>query len=390
MTNNIMKNLKYNLILIAANVLFGMACGNKNQPEVTETSIDSTAKETIVLASTQFNNAGIVVAKPVSQNINQKIKANGKLDVPPQNLVSISAPYGGFLKSTALLQGMHVHKGEVIAQMEHPDYIQLQQDYLENKSTLTYLKNELDRQQELAKEEVNSKKTLQKAKTDFEVMQARVNGLRAKLELINIDVAKLEKGAMQKVVALTSPINGYVTKVNVNIGAFVTANTILFEIVDTEHLHAEISVFEKDIHHIKIGQKVAFTLANETQERFAKVHLIGREISEDRTVRVHCHLSKEDKDLLPGLYLTAYIDVKTSTNKTLPSNAFVDFEGKSYVFLLSKKLKDSYTFTRIEVEKLGEENGFTAFTSTQDLKNKNIVTEGAYKLLSAMQGGEEE
>ncbi len=385
-----MKNLKYNFILIAANVLFGMACGNKNQPEVTETSIDSTAKETIVLASTQFNNAGIVLAKPVSQNINQKIKANGKLDVPPQNLVSISAPYGGFLKSTSLLQGMHVHKGEVIAQMEHPDYIQLQQDYLENKSTLTYLKNELDRQQELAKEEVNSKKTLQKAKTDFEVMQARVNGLRAKLELINIDVAKLEKGAMQKVVALTSPINGYVTKVNVNIGAFVTANTILFEIVDTEHLHAEISVFEKDIHHIKIGQKVAFTLANETQERFAKVHLIGREISEDRTVRVHCHLSKEDKDLLPGMYLTAFIDVKTSTNNTLPSNAFVDFEGKSYVFLLSKKPNNSYTFTRIEVEKLGEENGFTAFTSTQDLSNKNIVTEGAYKLLSAMQGGEEE
>lgn len=385
-----MKNLKYNLILIATTVLFGVACGNKNQPEVAETTTDSTEKEIIVLSSTQFNNAGIVLAKPISQNINQKIKANGKLDVPPQNLVSISAPYGGFLKSTTLLQGMHVHKGEVIAQMEHPDYIQLQQDYLENKSTLTYLKNELDRQQELAKEEVNSKKTLQKAKTDFEVMQARVNGLRAKLELINIDVVKLEKGTMQKVVALTSPINGYVTKVNVNIGAFVTANTVLFEIVDTEHLHAEISVFEKDIHHIKIGQKVAFTLANETQERFAKVHLIGREISDDRTVRVHCHLNQEDKDLLPGMYLTAYIDVKANTNNTLPSNAFVDFEGKSYVFLLSKKLNDSYTFIRIEVEKLGEENGFTAFTSTQDLNNKDIVTEGAYKLLSAMQGGEEE
>ncbi len=385
-----MKNLKYNIILIAATVLLGVACGNKNQPEVAETTTDSTAEESVHLISTQFNNAGIVLGKAVSQNINQKIKANGKLDVPPQNLVSISAPYGGFLKSTTLLQGMHVHKGEVIAQMEHPDYIQLQQDYLENKSTLTYLKNELDRQQELAKEEVNSRKTLQKAKTDFEVMQARVNGLRAKLELINIDVVKLEKGTMQKVVALTSPINGYVTKVNVNIGAFVTANTVLFEIVDTEHLHAEISVFEKDIHHIKIGQKVAFTLANENQERFAKVHLIGREISDDRTVRVHCHLNQEDKDLLPGMYLTAYIDVKASTNNTLPSNAFVDFEGKSYVFLLSKKLNDSYTFTRIEVEKLGEENGYTAFTSTQDLSNKEIVTEGAYKLLSAMQGGEEE
>jgi cobalt-zinc-cadmium efflux system membrane fusion protein len=390
MKNYNMKNLKYYIILIATTVLFGVACGNKKNTEVAEKNIDSIAEEIIVLSSTQFNNAGIVLAKPVSQNINQKIKTNGKLDVPPQNLISISAPYGGFLKSTNLLEGMHVHKGEVIAQMEHPDYIQLQQDYLENKSTLTYLKNELDRQQELAKEEINSRKTLQKAKTDFEVMQARVNGLRAKLELINIDVGKLEKGAIQKVVALTSPINGYVTKVNVNIGAFVTANTVLFEIVDTEHLHAEISVFEKDIQHIKIGQKVAFTLANENQERFAKVHLIGREISEDRTVRVHCHLNKEDKDLLPGMYLTAYIDVKANASNTLPNNAFVDFEVKSYVFLLSKKLNDSYAFTRVEVEKFGEEKGFTAFTSTQDLSNKNIVTEGAYKLLSAMQGGEEE
>jgi len=389
MKNNYMKNLKYNIILIATTLFFIVACGSKNQTKVTDKSTDSTAEEIIVLTSTQFNNAGVALAKPVSQNINQKIKVNGKLDVPPQNLISISASYGGFLKSTNLLEGMHVHKGEVIAQMEHPDYIQLQQDYLENKSTLTYLKNELDRQQELAKEEVNSRKTLQKAKTDFEVMQARVNGLRAKLELIQIDVAKLEKGNIQKAVALTSPINGYVTKVNVNIGAFVTANTVLFEIVDTEHLHAEISVFEKDIHHIKIGQKVAFTLSNENQERFAKVHLIGREISDDRTVRVHCHLNQEDKDLLPGMYLTAFIDVKTSTNITLPNNAFVDFEGKSYVFLLSKKLNDNYTFTRIEVDKLGEEKGYTAFTSTQDLNNKDIVIEGAYKLISAMQGGEE-
>lgn len=384
-----MKNLKYNIILIATTVLFGVACGNKKHTEVAETNIDSMAEEIIVLSSTQFSNAGIVLAKSIYQNINQKIKANGKLDVPPQNLISISASYGGFLKSTNLLEGMHVHKGGVIAQMEHPDYIQLQQDYLENKSTLTYLKNELDRQQELAKEEVNSKKTLQKAKTDFEVMQARVNGLRAKLALIQIDVAKLEKGNIQKMVALTSPINGYVTKVNVNIGAFVTANTVLFEIVDTEHLHAEISVFEKDIHHIKIGQKVAFTLANENQERFAKVHLIGREISEDRTVRVHCHLIKEDKDLLPGMYLTAYIDVKASASNTLPNHAFVDFEGKSYVFLLDNKLNNNYTFTRIQVEKHGEENGFTAFKSTQDLNNKDVVAEGAYKLLSAMMGGKE-
>lgn len=381
--------MKNNFIIIFIGlVLLGSSCSNNNTVEDKEA--EAHKSDEIVLSVKQFKNAAIALGVPSTKSINQKIKANGKLDVPPQNLVSVSAPYGGFLKSTKLLQGMHVHKGEVIAQMEHPDYIQLQQDYLEGISQLSFLKSDFERQEALAKTAINSQQVFQKAKSDYEIMKARVAGIKAKLELTNINIKLLEAGQIQKTVTLTSPINGYVTKVNVNIGAFVTANTVLFEIVDTEHLHAEISVFEKDIHHIKIGQKVAFTLANETQERFAKVHLIGREISDDRTVRVHCHLNQEDKDLLPGMYLTAYIDVKASTNNTLPSNAFVDFEGKSYVFLLSKKLNDSYTFTRIEVEKLGEENGFTAFTSTQDLSNKEIVTEGAYKLLSAMQGGEEE
>lgn len=381
--------MRNNFILILLSiVLLGSSCGNNNT--VDDKEVETHQSDEVVLSVTQFKNAAIALGVPSIKSINQKIKANGKLDVPPQNLVSVSAPYGGFLKQTKLLQGMHVHKGDVIAQMEHPDYINLQQDYLESISQLVYLKSDFERQEALAKTAINSQQVFQKAKSDYEIMKARVAGIKAKLELTNINIKLLESGQIQKTVALTSPINGYVTKVNVNIGAFVMANTVLFEIVDTEHLHAEISVFEKDIHHIKIGQKVAFTLANETQERFAKVHLIGREISDDRTVRVHCHLNQEDKDLLPGMYLTAYIDVKASTNNTLPSNAFVDFEGKSYVFLLSKKLNDSYTFTRIEVEKLGEENGYTAFTSTQDLSNKEIVTEGAYKLLSAMQGGEEE
>ena len=385
MKKHFIQYLSYLLVAILA------ACGQSSTQTTDAENADSnTAALSVTLTETQVKNAGIVLGQVSTQPINQKIKASGKLDVPPQNLNSISAPYGGFLKSTNLLQGMHVHKGDIVAVMEHPDYIQLQQDYLENKSQLTYLKTELERQQELAKEEINSKKTLQKAKAEYETMHARVQGLRAKLELIKIDVNKLEQGTIQKTINLIAPINGYVTKVNTNIGAFVTANTVLFELVDTEHLHAEVSVFEKDLGTVKIGQQVAITLANETKPRLAKVYLIGKEITDDRTVRVHCHLNEEDNTLIPGMYLTAYIDVQAQGENALPDDAVVNHEGKSLVFELVENASGQFKFIPIEVTVLGTENGYTAIQASTPLIAKKLVTKGAYKVLSAMMNTPEE
>lgn len=385
MKKQFIQYLSYLLVAILA------ACGQSStQITETEKADSNVVALSVTLTETQVKNAGIVLGQVSTQPINQKIKASGKLDVPPQNLNSISAPYGGFLKSTNLLQGMHVHKGDIVAVMEHPDYIQLQQDYLENKSQLTYLKTELERQQELAKEEINSKKTLQKAKAEYETMHARVQGLRAKLELIKIDVNKLEQGTIQKTINLTAPINGYVTKVNTNIGAFVTANTVLFELVDTEHLHAEVSVFEKDLGTVKIGQQVAIILANETKTRLAKVYLIGKEITDDRTVRVHCHLNEEDNTLIPGMYLTAYIDVQAQGENALPDDAVVNHEGKSLVFELVENTSGQFKFIPIEVTVLGTENGYTAIQASTPLIAKKLVTKGAYKVLSAMMNTPEE
>jgi len=245
-----MKNLIYSFIGV---IMLTASCGSKQTETAANGELDSNNNELVTLTESQFKNVGIRLGTISTQKITAKIKANGTLDVPPQNLNSISAPYGGFLKSTSLLQGMHVHKGDVIAVMEHPDYIQLQQDYLENKSALTFAKAEYERQQTLSKEDVSSKKTLQKAKADFETLSARVQGLRAKLEMIRINLSKLDAGDIQKTIELRAPINGYVTKVHASIGAFVTANTMMFEIVDTEHLHAELTVFEKDITKIKEG-----------------------------------------------------------------------------------------------------------------------------------------
>ncbi len=378
----------YKLTIISALFILN-SCSNQ-APTESEALTEKSQQQLITLTKVQISQAGIVFGKLVPKEISHKIKVNGLLDVPPQNLMSITAPYGGNLKHTQLLQGLHVHKGDVIATMEHPDYIQLQQDYLENKSQLGFLKDEFERQKELSKEEVNSKKTFQKSKAEYETMKARVNGLKAKLELIRVDMNQLELGNIQKTIQLYAPINGYVTKVNVSIGSFVSSNTVLFEIIDTEHLHAEISVFEKDLPSIKVGQEVQFSLANETKIRHANVYLIGREINADRTVRVHCHLKEEDRNLLPGMYLTAYIEVKNIAASALPNQAIVEQNGKSYVFVLEKNTNGNTTFKQVEVEKTGSEDGYTTIQQNEALNNQTIAVKGAYKLLAALNKEEEE
>ena len=266
-------------------VLFITSCGNKAKEETAVVEEQKVDLNTVEITAEQYKTAEVQISTIEEKALSGTTKVNGMLDVPPQNLVSISTPFGGFVKSTDMLQGLKVHKGQVVAMMQNPDYVQPQQDYIDFKSQLNYLKLEYERQQELAKENVNAQKTLQRSKAEYESMCARVSGLKTKLQLMNINMSSLEKGNIQCTIPLYSPINGFVTQVNTNIGAFAAATDVLFKIANTEHLHAELTVFEKDVPKLKIGQKVRFTLANETQERMATVYLVGKEISQERTVR---------------------------------------------------------------------------------------------------------
>lgn len=346
----------------------------------------------VTLTPEQLTTAGIETASITRRTLSGTIKANGTLDVPPQQLVSIAAPMGGFLKSSDLLQGKHVNKGAIIAIMQDPSYIQLQQDYLENISQLEYLQADLERQETLAKENINAQKALQLARSNFQTTQARVKGLTAKLRLINIHPEQLKKGEIQSTIYLYAPISGYVTEVNVNVGKYVSPTDIMFEIVDTEHLHAELTVFEKDVPKLKIGQKVRFILANETTERMATVYLIGREISADRTVRIHCHLDKEDRELLPGMYLTAFVETKNRLLPALPEPAVVAYEGKQYIFIEDGKEGALHRYKAMEVKTGVAELGYVELVLPPgfDWQQTKVVTKGAYDLLSKWKNGESE
>lgn len=380
-----MKNIINKIIAIAILITAISSCGEK-PAEVTREAAKATISNEVNLTAEQAKLIGLQIGKAEMKSLSGAIKVNGMLDVPPQNLVSISAPMGGFVKSTELLQGMRITKGQTIVVMQHPDYIQLQQDFLDTKSQLEYLETEYKRQLDLSKENVNSQKTLQQAKSQYESMLAKNSGLRSKLNLIGVNADKLTSQSLQSSITVISPITGYVTAVNVNIGMYVNPTDVMFKIVDTEHLHAELIAYEKDVPKIKLGQKVRFTLANETKERTATVYLIGREIDKDRTVRIHCHLDKEDTELLPGMYLKAYVETGTQNVPALPDKAIVSFEGKDYVFVTEKDLH----FRMLEVHKGISELAYTEIELNKELTaESDIVINGAYDLLSKLKNSEE-
>lgn len=370
--------MKHNIWILAI-ISLTVAC--RQASTGTRPAQDSLSTEILTLSQEQYSATNVKLGKMSRRQMPTKLQVNGVLDVPPQNLVTISAPMGGFVKSTRLLQGMSIKKGEVIAVLEHQDYVQLQQDYLDYRSKLEFLQMEYKRQEELSRENINSQKVFQLAKSNYESASAQVEGLTAKLRMLNIDAAAIVQNGISSEIRIYSPISGFVAAVNVNVGSFVNSADVMFRIVDVRHLHAEVQVYEKDIHHVHIGQKVELHLPGEAPPRMASVFLVGKEITANRTVRVHCHLDKEDETLLPGMFISATIEIQSQQAEAVPSAAVVNFEGQQGVFVK----KGDRQFELVDVEAGNSVDGFTMVVPGRLLQpNDSIVVEGSFALLGML------
>jgi len=366
------------ILFITTTVLFLTACsGEKNTDPIAETNGNGNLA---ILTDAQLKNAGITTGKLEQKAIASILKLNGKIDVPPQNLVSISVPLGGYLKTTKLLPGMHVSKGEVIAVMEDQQYIQLQQDYLTAKASISFLENEYKRQKELNQSQSSSDKVYQKAEAEYRSQRVLVTSLAEKLQLAGISIHKISETNISRSVNIISPINGFVSKVNVNIGKYVSPTEVLFELINPTDIHLALKVFEKDLDKLFIGQKlVSFTNNQPDKKHPCDIILIGKDLSADRNTEVHCHFEDYDKTLVPGTYMNALIEVKSDTSLVLPSDAIVRFEGKQFVY----KVKGAKQYEMVEVETGESENGFTSIMlpANTDWLAAEFVIKGAYSLL---------
>ncbi len=388
------------LVVVLAVAVMVSSCATKDAPKehpTKQASQHQTAE--VTLSADQYAMAGIELGVVEIKNLSSVIKVNGMLDAPPQNVLSVSPRIGGYIRSTSLLQGLRVRKGQTLAVVEHQDVITLQQEFIETRSRLEFAEAEFHRQQALQQEHINAIKTFQQTATDYKSLQARFAALKQRLALIGINGDKLRDNDVRATYTITSPIDGYVADVNITLGRFVSPNDVLCRVINTSHIHAELFVFERDAPKLCQGQRVRLTLANETTERMAKVYLIGREITKERTVRVHAHLDKEDERLLPNTALTALIELGEQAVPAVPEGAVVSANGKEYLFILDQEHTGNHErathvrFRRIEVRSGVSAGGFTEVLLPErfDRAATTIVVKGAYSLLSAMKsddGGE--
>jgi membrane fusion protein, heavy metal efflux system len=375
-----------NLFFYIAALLLSASCSSSTEKAVeAEAPVDENA---VTLTDAQTKNAGIETGTVQAQNLNAILKVNGVVDVPPQNIVSVSFPLGGYLKNTTLLPGMHVNKGQVIGIIEDQGLVQLQQDYLMAQARLHYLQQEYDRQKELSEQQVSSAKTFQQVQADFAAQKVQVKGLAEKLRLININPGSLNENNISRSVPMYSPINGFVSKVNVNIGKFVNATDVLFELINPDDIHAALTVFEKDMPKIKVDQLVKVSFVDEPGKEYdCEVILVTRNVDANRSGIIHCHFKTRPKNLLPGMFLNATIHIEQVPSLTVPEEAVVRYGNQQYIVQVTGK--NNFQLLRVETG-IRDEGRVAVSTTATELSGMQIVTKNAYAVLGKMKNAAEE
>jgi cobalt-zinc-cadmium efflux system membrane fusion protein len=381
-----MRQIIYKITFLAA-LLLTNACGTKEaKGTASENEQTSANDDRIFVSKAQFDTGKMELGTLEEKEFHNVVKAIGMIDVPPENKAIINAIMGGFIKTTPLLIGNQVKKGQQLVTIENPEFITMQQEYMEIKQQLNYLKSEYERQKTMVEENITSQKSFLKAESEYQTAMASANGLKQQLSLLNISVSAVEKGNITSIVTLYSPISGSITKVNVARGTFVAPGAPIMEIIDNDHLHLELSVFEKDIMQVKKGQEIRFTIPEASEKVFeADVYLIGTIIENNRTVNVHGHLKNESEtNFLVGMFVESSIFTSSQLKKALPETTLVDIDGVYHALQLDEANENGYYFTRVTVKAEDNYNGFSSFLDSEKFENTQFLTKGAFKLL----GGE--
>jgi cobalt-zinc-cadmium efflux system membrane fusion protein len=379
--------MKYNSLLCLLSCFLLDACSETKNPAAINntTVVDTINSESVSLTEAQLKLANLQFGTIQLTTVHKTLRVSGHMDVPPSNIVSISIPMGGYIKNTSLIPGHFVKKGSVMATLEDPSYIQLQQDYLTAKSKLEYVEADYFRQKSLNETKATSDKIYQMAKTDFESQKYLVKSLSEKLKLIGLNPANLNENNISRTINFTAPINGYITKVNVNIGKYVNPTDVLFEIVDPSDLHLRLTVLENDATNLKIGNTVNFYANNNpTKKHIAHIAVITPNIGEESTTDVHCHLVNEHINLFPGTFVNAEVELNNAKVNAVPEEAVVKWQNKDFVFAKAS----ATNFKMIPVVTGVSSNGLIEIQAALD--NQQIVIKNAYTLLMKLKNNGDE
>ena len=361
-----------------------LSCGDKEKQAIKSGASEANTDNRIQVTQEQFDQNNMSLGQIKESEFPIMVTTSGMIDVPPENRAVVSATMGGYIKTTPLLIGDKVRKGQLLVTIENPEFVALQQEYMEVNGQLSYLKAEYERQQTMVAENISSQKSFLKAESDYKTGVAKYNGLKKQLGMLNISVEQVEKGIISSVASIYAPIAGSITSVNVSKGTFVSPATSIMEIINNDHIHLELSVFEKDIMKIKKGQLVEFRIPEASSDIYkAEVHLVGTSIDDNRTIKVHAHLEDEKvTNFLTGMFVEASIITDSSTQMSLPTDAIGVIDDQSYVLLLDETKEGNYYFAQVPVKTQGSYQNMTALEKKTTFKQgAQFLTKGAFSLI---------
>jgi len=411
-----------NLLLSVLLLVFG-ACSTpddaaREQEAAGEAAESHAAEEgheegTVRLSPAQLNAIGLKLGPLQNRNLTGTVKVTGELEVPPQSKASVSATVGGNVQEIKVIEGDGVRKGQTLALLTHPELVQMQVDLQEAASRLQYLEQEYRRQQRLYEQKVGSGRDLQEATSNYNTSKAQVEGLKSRLRILGLNTGSILSGRIYQSVPVVSPLNGYVQKVYINIGEYVSPQQQMLTVVDRSQLHADLMVFEKDVANVKVGQKVSFTVANAAgQEYTARVYNMSPAFEEDvRAVHLHADIEGSTENLIPGMYIEGRIAVDSTTALAVPEAAVVQEGEQSFIFVktgevdaeeahaaeetttgatqsTAQKAGKAWVFRQVPVVTGASDNGWVEVKLLQQLPDSaQVAYNGAYNLIAEMGKG---
>ena len=384
-----LKKLFLPLAILIFMVAFAESCQQSTKAREETKTAEVIPDDVVELRADQIKLAGVVTGSVEMRSLSGILKVNGIVNAAPQNLATICAPLSGFVKSTTLMPGNAVTKGQVLVVIENQEFVDIQQNYLEARNKLEFAEAEYKRHSELYKEDVYSKQNVQQVTSDYKSLKALVNALKQKLVLISINPDNLQEDNISRSISLVAPFSGFVEEVNVNLGKYVSPTDVMFKIVNNDKLFLELTLFEKDANKVAIGQKIRFFINNESEQHEAVITQTGQSVNADRTYKVYAGVTGICKNVLHGMYVNAIVETSGNMVTALPSDAVVSFDDKDYIFVFDKnKEEGGKPFTEykiVQVKKGVTDGGFTEIVLPDgfDLKLAKVVIKGAYTLLSA-------
>ncbi len=371
-----------NLLLVA--IIVFSSCNSNEKNKTIETGIIETTqnKDLITITENQFLSGSMKVGKITRQSFNTIVKANGMFAVPPENQSDVSTYFEGYVKNISLLPGDPVRKGQTLFTIENPAYVTIQQEFLEAKGRLNYLKSDYERQKELIDDNITSQKKLLKAESEYAITLARFQSLKKRLSLMNIDPNLLTGENIQSIISVTSPLTGYATSINATKGAFLNPSDVAVTVTNTDELHIELKIFEKDYSMVKEGHLINIKLQNHPKIYSGKVHLINKAISnQDRTIVIHGDLLNENETKLfaPGMYIEGEIVTSSQEHLALPIDAVAKIDNNFFVLE-----KENETNFRKVMVKIGATNSdFIEILNANDFKEgTEFLTKGVFNLIT--------